>query len=543
MTQAAADLGLARRAVQQGLWEEAYELYRRVDETQLPAEELEALADCAWWLSRLDESIAVRQKAYSGYVGEGANRRAAYSAWFLSYDYLSKGEQSAASGWLQRAKRHLESEPECVEHGFLLIAEADMAHGRGDLEEVRELAERAIEVGQRLSSPDLLAMGIQALGRVLIFQGKIAEGVGLIDEAMTSVVAGELSPFFTGWIYCNVIGACLEIADFRRAGKWTEAAKTWCESIAARSPWHGLCRLYRVEVDSLRGAWEEAEAEAGRAGDELMVFGPYVAAGAFYEIGEIRRRKGDLAGAEDAFRRAHELGRDPQPGLALVRLAQGKIDAASAALQRSLADESGSRLQRAKLLAARVEVGLAAGDLEIARSTADELESIARDLESQGLHAAAATARGASQIADEDVSGALTSLRPALRVWQELGLPYEAAQVRTLIGIAARQAGDEEGARLELEAARAAFERLGAKADALRAAELVGEGERLPHGLSAREAEVLRLVAAGKSNREIGAELFISEHTVARHLSNIFTKLGVSSRAAATAFAFEHDLV
>jgi DNA-binding CsgD family transcriptional regulator len=295
-------------------------------------------------------------------------------------------------------------------------------------------------------------------------------------------------------------------------------------------------------VARLRGEWSEAEAESTRASDELMGFNPMAAAGAFYETGEIRRRIGNVAGAEDAFARAHELGLEPQPGLALLRLAQGKAEAAHTALRLAITGESGGRLRRARLLAAQVDVALDLADLETARSASDELEAIARDFATPSLDAAAATARGALRLAEGDVPGALERLRHASATWQELRLPYEAARARKLYGVALRAAGDEEDARLELRAALAAFERLGAAPEGSEAAELLAGPTDLPRGLTPREAEVLRLVAAGKTNRAIAAELMISEHTVARHLQNMFAKLDVSSRSAATAFAFEHGL-
>jgi DNA-binding CsgD family transcriptional regulator len=384
-------------------------------------------------------------------------------------------------------------------------------------------------MGRRIGSPDLTALGLQALGRILIANGDRRRGTELVDEAMTSVLAGELSPFVTGWVYCNVLGTCLEIADLGRAGEWTAAASAWCESLPDGSPYHALCRLYRVEVVTLKGAWPEAERDALRATEQLMVF-PGAAGHAFYAVGEIRRRMGDLRGAEEAFKRAHALGRDPHPGLALVRLGQGKVESASAALRTAADRGGGTPLTQAALLAALVEVSLTADDLGSARAASQELASIAEKAESPMLDATAAMARGAVRLAEGDATGALQDLRSAGTIWQELELPYEDARTRILVGLAARHRGDHERAQLELEAAHASFERLGAAEDLRKAAELLGRRGRVAGGLTGREVEVLRLVASGKTNRDIARDLYISERTVARHLQNIFTKLGLSSR-------------
>jgi ATP/maltotriose-dependent transcriptional regulator MalT len=538
-----ADINRALEAVSRGSWPEAYELFQRLDPSVLNPEELESMADAAWWTSRLGESMAVRQKAIKGFTAAGANRRAAYAEWFLAIDYMLKGDMSVASGWLQRAKRDLENEALCIEQGYLALAEADGAKASGDYPRARELAKKAIGIGQACASRDVIAMGIQTLGRVRIAEGSLTEGLQLLDEAMSSVITGELTPLITGWIYCDVLTTCLEVADLRRAGEWTEAANAWCETLPEGTPYHGLCRVYRVEVTALRGAWDEAEAQAERATRELLAFEPQFAGEALYELGEIHRRRGELAAADDAYRRAHELGRDPQPGLALLRLAEGKAAAASSALRVSLSSGSGSYLQRARLLAAQVETALAMGDLTTASIASEELETIASEWGSSVLEAIAVMSRASLELAEGDVDQALASARRAWSVWQDLKVPHEAARARLMTGKASRMAGDEERARLEIEAARASFERLGARLDARAAGELLKPHYELPKGLSRREVEILRLVAAGKTNREIAAEMFISEHTVSRHLQNIFTKLDVSSRSAATAFAFENQLV
>jgi len=531
----------ARDAVARESWAEAYRRLRALEPAGLAPRDLEALADAAWWLCRMDESLTVRQRAYAGYADEGDDPAAAEVAVRLCIDRFTRGEAAAGAGWLMRAQRHLRGRAECLQHGYLALCEGFVAHRRGELDAALAHAERATAIGQRFGDRDLVAMGIHGQGLALVAAGRVADGMALLDEAMTSVVAGELSRYFTGAVYCNVLAACLELGDLGRAGEWSEAARAWYEGLSPESPYPGLCRINRTEVAIALGAWSEAEAEATRASEELT-FNPLAAGKAFYETGEVRRRMGNLAGAEQAFARAHGLGFEPQPGLALLRLAQGKAEAALAALRLALGGEAGNRLQRARLLSAQVEVALAADDLDTTRAASGELATIARDFGTPALEAEAAVADGALRLAEGDLPGALVRLRNACLTWQELRLPYEAARARLRYGVAVRQAGNEDDARLELRAALAAFQRLGAAGDAARAAELLGGRPRLPRGLTPREAEVLRLVATGKTNRDIAAELVLSEHTVARHLQNIFAKLDVSSRAAATAFAFEHDL-
>jgi len=537
-----ADIDRARTAVERKAWSEAFELLNDLGAVGLAPEDLERLADAAWWTGRIVESIAARQKAYTGFAEAGDDRRAAGMAARLCIEHFVRDEDAVGAGWFARAQRHASELPDCVELGFAAFLEATILRYTGDPVSALPLVGRALEIGRRFGDRDLLGLAIHTQGLILIAQGRAAEGVALLDEAMTSVVAGELSDYFTGAIYCNVIGACLEIADVRRAAEWGEAARRWSDSIPPESLYSGMCRINRAQIASFRGAWSEAEAESVRATEELMVFSPHMAAEALYETGDVRRRRGDLAGAEEAFERANELGFEPQPGLALLRLAQGKADAALTALRTAVVGASGNRLHRARLQWALAEAALAAGDLDSAATAADELDTLAGDSDALVLAASAATVRGSLLLAESDVPAAVASLRRAAAMWQELKLPYEAARTRMFFGLALRAAGDEEGARLELRAALGAFERLGAPGDAARASDLLGGPAALPGGLTAREAEVLRLVASGKTNRDIAVELVISEHTVARHLQNMFAKLGVTSRSAATAFAYEHDL-
>ncbi|WP_245685503.1 helix-turn-helix transcriptional regulator [Streptomyces yerevanensis] len=542
----------ARDAVAHEAWAEAYAALRDLDHDRLTPDDLAALADAAWWTSRVPESIEARMAAYSGYAAAGADRRAGYCAWMLFYEHQLAGRTAAAAGWLHRARRHLSGEPECVEQCYLAWVEAEEAQRRGAFGEAMSCARRMADIAERCGSADLLAMSIEAQVSVLLAQGRIANGLDLLDEVMCSVMAGELSPFFTGWIYCLGLQQCMACADLERAVEWTDAAMAWCASMPEENNFRGLCRVHRVEVLELRGDWPAAESEATVTCRELLPYEARMAAEAFYLAGGIQRRRGDLAVAEASYERAHELGRDPQPGLALLRLAQGKATTASAALRLALAGEDGGgpgRLERCRLLAAQVEVCLALRQLDEARTTAGELASTAREWQQRResgttvLHATAAQASGAVALAERDLDRAQPLLRRALALWQELGVPYEAAQVRMTLAAADRAAGDDEGARLELKAAHAAFERLGADPDARRAAALLSAvRDQLPGRLTEREAEVLRLVAVGRTNRSIASELMISEHTVARHLNNIFAKLDVPSRAAATAYAYTHGL-
>jgi len=523
--------GIARDAAAGQEWADAYAAYREADPTELGPEDLEAFADAAWWTSRLEESLDLRRRASTAYQVAGAHRRAGYCAWFLAYDYIMKDEWPDASGWLKRAQRCLADYPDCLETGFLALLESNVAEAEGDSKAGLAHARRGLKIGRALNSPDLIAMATQTIGGVLINTGNVAEGTGLLDE---------ISPLYTGWIFCSALNQCIRIADLSRAIRWADAARDWCDKQAREMPYQGLCRLYRVEVTALRGAWDTAESDAARASEELLAFEPVLAAGAHYAMGEIRLRRGDLAGAETSFLRAHKLGRDPQPGLALLRLAQGKTAAAAAALRVALAGGGGG-LDRARLLAAKVDVALEAGDLGSAEGAAQELAAIAADANSTVMDAMMALATGAVHLARDDVDGAIYAARRAWELYRDLSLPYETARAHTLLGEASRAAGDEERARLELVAARTAFEELDAKRDERRVTALL-DNTAPAGGLSGRETEVLRLVATGKTNKQIAAELSLSEHTISRHLQNIFAKLGVSSRAAATAFAFDHGL-
>ncbi|WP_331767226.1 LuxR C-terminal-related transcriptional regulator [Embleya sp. NBC_00896] len=550
MVDRVSEVSRARESAAREAWDDAYALLRTLDAADLTPDDLDALADAAWWNCRPQESVEARLKAYAGYAAQGNARRAGYTAWMLFYDYQDAGKSAVAAGWLQRARRHLGSEPECVEQCYLAWSDAEAARDRGALEDAWEAARRMTAIGRRCGNPDLAAMGLQVQGGVLLDQGRVTEGLALLDDAMCSVMAGELSAMFTGWIYCQALQKCMSAAQLERAAQWTEAAMAWSGALHDGNPFRGLCRVHWAEVLLLGGSWTRAAAEAELASEELLATDPRIAGEACYLAGELHRRRGEPNAAEAAFERAHALGYDPQPGLALLCLARGEAESSAAALRLALAGDEGGHwrdsVRRSWLLAAQVEIALAVGRVDAARAAAEDLAAVAArppGSEFALLHALAGTARGAVAFAERDIDAAVPVLRQACDLWIALGVPYEAAQTRMTLAAAKRAARDSEGARLELRTAEAVFDRLGAVPDARRAAALLGEDRgRLPGELTQREVEVLRLVAAGLTNRCIAAELVISEHTVARHLNNIFVKLDVSSRAAATAFAFTHGL-
>jgi DNA-binding CsgD family transcriptional regulator/Flp pilus assembly protein TadD len=534
------DTESVREPAPTGPWLARYQELGARDPAGLDAAELEDLAEAAWWLCRPGESIAARHRAHAAFRRSGGDRGAARTAARLFHDHFYLGEVAVAVGWLGRGFRHVERDPGGVERGWLECGLAELRLHQGPLDQAVEHAAAAVALANRHGDADLAAIGLQLQGRALIAGGGVEDGVALLDEAMTFVLAGELAPLYTGWVYCSVMLACRDLADLRRAGEWTEAARRWCQELPPTTPYsQGLCRIYRGEVLAMRGAWDEAEAELRLAHQELLPHKPRGAAEASYSVGEVLRRRGELAAAERAFVQAQRLGWDPQPGLALLRLAQGRMEAAAAALRSALASPPlVDPFAHTRLLAAQVDIAIAAGALDQAREAAGQLAAVEAALDSPVISATVAGAAGALRLAEGDPAAALERLRRAVAGWRELGLPYEEARARQGAGLALRMLGDEDGGRVELEAARAGFDRLGAAADSRQVGELL-HGRR-PRGLlTDREVEVLRLVAAGGSNRDIAAALHLSEHTVARHMQNVFAKLGVSSRAAAISRAIE----
>lgn len=523
-------------------WRETYERLTARDASGLTGRDHDRLADALYWLDRPDRSAAARRDAYAAHLAAGAIDDAALAAWRLFYDHFLVGESAVAAGWLERARRHVATAPGAVPAGWVAVAEADCEMAQDDPSAALPHARRALEIGRGAADDDLVAMALQTTGRVLCAAGRLDDGMALLDEAMVAVVNSEVDPMFTGWVFCNLLSTCHDLADLSRAAQWSDAAMRWCDGLWEGRLYPGICRVHSVELSCLRGAWETAATDAQRACDDLVAHDPRYAGEAFYLVGEMCRLTGDLDGAEEVFTQAHQLGRLPQPGLALVRLAQGRSTAAVKALR--IAREAGpsSPLRRAQLLAAHTEAELEVGETGRARGVTDELVAVARASPNPYLAAIAAAAEGRVLLAEGDAGVALGRLRGACTTFQQLGLPYEAARAQVVIGTATRRAGDDDTATLELGAALATFRRLDARLDA-EAVEALLDRDRAPNPLTEREVQVLRLVARGCTNREIGAELFVSEHTVARHLSNTFAKIGAASRAAATAYAYEHGLI
>jgi len=526
-------------------WADAFAALSAADrETPLEPEDLERLATAAYLAGRDDDSAEAWERAHHELVRRGDAVRAARCAGWLVFVLLNGGEFARAGGWLARARRLLDDgRRDCAEQGHLIVPEAFQHAVAGDWPTAYAIAGRAAEIGVRFGDLDLVTLARNLQGRSLIAQGKTVEGMALLDEAMVAVMADEVSEMVAGSVYCSVIEACQEVLDLRRAQQWTSALTHWCDSQPDLVPFSGHCLVHRAEIMQLHGAWPDALEAAQQACERLMKRPQPAVGAAFYQQAELHRLRGEFTQAEEAYRQASRWGREPQPGLARLRLVQGQVDAAAAAIRR-VVEAAQDRVSRPRLLPAHVEIMLAAGDVGAARTAAGELSELADELDAPLLRALAAQARGAVLLQDGDAQTALGALRSAWTAWQELEVPYEGARARVLIGLACRALGDEESAEMELDAAHWIFGRLGAVPDVARAQSLSRKAASKPAGgLTARELEVIRLVAAGKTNRTIAADLFLSEKTVARHVSNIFTKLGLSSRSAATAYAYEHDLV
>jgi len=533
-----------REAYRAGRWADARDALEATPRGLRAPEDWERLAVCAYLTGRDEESAAAWESAYYGHLGAGHPAEGARCAFWLALGLLMRGNGARANGWFSRSRTALEEGGilECPASGYLLIAAMLGALGSGDAAGAMDLAVQAAGIGDRHGDPDLRALGTLGHGQALLALGETAGGTAKLDEAMVAVAAGEAGPVTTGIVYCAVIVECMSALDLARASEWTTALSAWCEAQPDLVPYRGQCLVHRSEVLQLSGKWREAVREAQLA-CELLATPAHPALGrAMYQLGELHRLCGRADEAEASYAGASACGHYPQPGLALLRLRQGRVDAAVTAI-RSAAAETTEGLARARILPAYVEILLAAGDVADARRAADELTATASELGSPTLRAVAAHAAGAVLLAEGDAVGALEALHDAAEEWQALEARYEGARTQVLVGLARRQLGDEDAARLDLAGARSTLAGVGAVGELAALDRVAGQASPAAGGLSPREVEVLRLVATGRTNVAIAADLVLSERTVDRHVSNILAKLGLPSRSAATAWAYEQHLV
>jgi class 3 adenylate cyclase len=476
-------LEAGREAYGRRAWPEAYRLLHEADrEGRLEPGDLEALAKSAWWVGRADESIAAFERAYTLHLERGNRPMAAMMALTLRREYGAKLAGSVARAWLHRAEHLLDGEPEAVAHGYLEIAHRELDFDRGDIDGALAHLDRAKEIASRLDDADLPVWVAMSRAEVLGTSGQLDEAFGLMEGAAAVAVGGELGPFTTGAVFCNVMSVCRETADYRRGTEWADVSKRWCERQDITG-FPGICRVHRAEFLRLTGAWADAASEAERASEELQGFHPAAAGEAFHELGEVRLRMGDLDGAEEAFGQARALGSEPQPGTALLLVARGRTDAAAASIQGSLEEITWRKLVRARLLPAQAEIAKARADLPTAEAAAAELAVIAEEFGTAAIRAAAAHASGLAALLRDDATEAIERFRNARRLWREIDAPYEAAISTLLLAEARSVRGETEAATLELEAARATFARLGAvpqlaRTDALLAGPLTPAGSR-----------------------------------------------------------------
>jgi len=541
-----AELRRGRESYARQAWTDAHESLSAADRSELlDADDLELLATSAYMLGREDEYLALLERAHAAQLHVGEPGRAVRCAFWIGTHFAQRGEMARAGGWLGRAHRLFERHDlDELERGYLLLPAMFESLGAGRPQDAARFAGQAVAIAEAAGDRDLFALAAHLEGRIKIGLGDLDDGLALLDEAMLPAAAGELSPIVTGIVYCGVILACRDAHEVSRAREWTGVLSEWCDSQPDLVAFRGRCRIHRAELMQLGGSWSEALDEAKRA-HELCVEGQNESAAgeASYRQAEIHRLRGEHTAAERSYREASSRGREPQPGLALLRLAHGAGDAALASIRRALA-ESDQPSKRVALAPACVEITLAAGHLDEARAASAELE---RSIDGDACPALAATlahAQGAVALAGGDPGAALAALRRAAQTWDRLQAPYEVARARELAGLACRALGDGEGAALELEAARATYAELRAAPDLVRV-DALQPGSRASdaHGLTRRELEVLRMIAEGRTNKAIASELVLSVRTVDRHAGNIFAKLGVSSRAAATAYAHQHQLV
>ena len=535
-------VGQARADYDRGDWEAAYAAWSAVGLDTLEVADLGDLATAAELLGHHDATIAALQKSFVACQADGDLAGSVRSAFRIAMASAGHGEPALAAGWTARAEGLVAGlADDALERGWVAFLSMFRHMGVGDFGAAAGCAAQATAAGEHHRDPDLTAMGLCAQGRMALYAGDVDTGRRLLDEAMVRVVAGETSPIIAGHVYCTAIEGCQEISDFQRMAEWTSALDRWCRDQPGLLAFTGQCAVHRGQLLRLHGEWDRALEEFELAAQRYDTVGAPDAIGlAAYEAGEVLRLRGEHAAADAAYERSGDHGFDPQPGLALLWLADGKLTAALSTVDRLLGEPDGP-LQRCRLLPAAAEVLLAAGQVDRARQVSAELEQLAGEFGCAPLEAAAAHAVGAVEVASGDPAGALPYLRKAQQLWARVEVPYEQARTRALSGRALAALGDREASRRELEGARTTLRRLGARPAADAVDDLLAPSS-LPAGLSAREAEVLRLVARGRSNAQIAADLVLSEKTVARHLSNIFTKLDVPSRTAAAAYAYQHAL-
>jgi ATP/maltotriose-dependent transcriptional regulator MalT len=536
------DLEHGRDCHRRRAWRDAYDALLRADRARpLDVDDLDRVATAAYLTGRDREFQHILERLYRLSVETADAPRAARATFWLSLMCMLRGESGRSNAWTARGQRLVEDH-DCVERGYVATAIAESQLRQGQAEAAFATASEIVAIAESFGDADLAAAARHAQGRALIQQGNVVAGLKYLDEAMLAVVAGELLPIMTGLLYCSVIDTCRQVHALGRAREWTSAFSAMCEQQPEMVAFNGVCLIHRSEIMQLQGAWPEALAEARRACDRAKRLDRKPPAAALYQEAEIHRLCGEFDKAEEAYRAASELGFEPQPGLALLRLAQGRLDAASATIRR-LTSATSDRVRRAAVLPAHLEIMLASGDLEETRRACDELRELAHVFDADALRAVVAYGDGAIALGDGRPQAALNSLQCAFSLWQRLDAPYEAARVRVVIGQACRALGDEEAAELEFRAAKCMFERLGARPDVDRldtAHPPARPGGRSP--LTARELLVLRLITTGRTNKQIAQELTLSERTIDRHVANILSKLDVRSRTAATTYAFDHKL-
>jgi DNA-binding CsgD family transcriptional regulator len=537
---AAAHLARARELHGASRWEESCAEFTAADAVEpLAVEDLEAFAEAAQVSARGDEAAALLHRVFDLRVSAGELDAAAEVAFWLWWVLLNNNQFVQASGWLKQTSRTLGAA--MGNSLWLRIPEAMFQATTGHRSRAEQLLSAIIDEGQGEVVPWALSMW----GQTLIDQGRLDDGLDHLEEAMAILVDQDLSPRVTPWVYCAAVRGCCLARDFARARDWNRSMGRWLDSLSSLGgAYLGNCRIYRSQLMLLNGAWTEADDEIAAVCADLEGYTGWVGGHAFYQLGEVRRLRGEWDAAEDAYRRAAENGCPTQPGLALLRLAEGDIKAASAGIRRALTEVTATP-DRLDLLKAATTIYLEQGNIDAARDAVAEFEKSTENLTTPVIKAELSGIQGALALSEGNPGSALPLLRLAAGTWHEQNAPHERARLNVLIGQACRALADEDGARLEFSAAQETFERLGAHPDLAQLARIVGvpDAASASHGLTRREIDVLWLIAQGHTNRAIANELHISERTVHRHVSNIFTKLDVDSRTAAVAHAIKNRIV